>query len=500
MFNIVLYKFSKKTNSMKQPSGSTPSVTYKCIAREDASIISPVILIEDQTDDVINYNYAYIADWGKRYYFVRDVVLVNGNHLYQLDLNVDVLATYRSDIRNSQQFVLRSASSYNTNLIDSMYDIEGQKQSGSKNFFGTVGKLPTGAVTYANYFNTDLSSGYFVIGVIGDNSTGITYYSLSYSTFKVVVDRLMNYVPTDMSDVSNGIAKALADPLQYVTSCLWFPVIPTAASTTTTITFGGYTIILGDYAGILGDSLIQGYYCDVDVPKHPQASGRGQYMNLSPYSYYTMDFQPFGTFSLDAFKLYGCGKVRSYWFCDFSTGTGLLKTYALDTSGSGGIYPALGYKEVALLASATAQIGVPIQLSQLTINVNKVASTIMTGIASSVIPMLQTSAKIAAAAGGAKAAISGAAILASPDVSSAGATGSLIAYKSIKPCIYAQFSELAGPDFDRFGRPLEEKATISTLSGYCRTQNATLVYYMLTPTDTEAEMVNSLMDEGFYIE
>ena len=499
MFNIVLYKFSKKTNSMKQPSGTTPSVTYKCIARDDASVISPVILIEDQTDDVINYNYAYIADWGKRYYFVKDIVLVNGNHLYQLDLNVDVLATYRTDIRNSQQFVMRSTSLYNIDLIDTMYDMEGKKQSGAKSFFGTVKNLPAGLLTFPNYFDTDLTGGKFIIGVIGDNATGITYYGLSYALFKDVVDNLMSFIPSDMSDVSNGIAKALADPLQYVTSCFWFPSTPVADSTTMTIKFGSYSISLGGYAGVFDDSLVQGYYCDVDIPKHPQTSSRGAYMNLAPYTYYTLDFQPFGTFMLDSSKMYGCGKIRAYWFCDFSNGVSLMKIYALDTSSNDSIYPLLGNKEVALLASCTGQLGVPIQLSQLVVNGLSFASTLIGGIGSAAAG-IASGGVLAPLAGAVMTGIASAGILANPDVSSAGASGSIIAFQSIKPCIYAQFAELTGPDYDRFGRPLEEKATINTLTGYAQTKDATLTYSTLMPTDTEAEMVNSLLDSGVYVE
>ena len=499
MFNIVLYKFSKKTGSMAQPSASVPSVTYKCVARDDASLISPVILIEDQNDDVMNYSYAYIEDWGKRDYFIKDIVLVNGNHLYELDLNVDVLATYRTDIRNSSQFVMRSASNYNTNLIDSMYDMEGKQQSGAKSFFGDVKLLPGGTPTYQNYFNTDITGGVFCMGVIGDNVTGVTYYLMNYSVFRQVIEDLLDFVPNDITEVGAGIAKALSKPLQYVTSCFWFPVPPIADHTTTSITFGSYTISLGTYAGVLDDSLVQGYYANVDVPKHPQTATRGAYMNLSPYAYYAMDFQPFGSFMLDSVKLYGCSKIRSYWFVDYSNGTALMKTYALDTSVNDSIYPILGYKEVALLCSASTQLGVPIQLSQLTVNGLSFAANLIGGIASAAAG-IASGGTLVPLAGAVMTGITSAGILANPDVSSAGVSGSMIAFQSIKPCIYAQFAELSGPDYARFGRPLEEVAQIGNLSGYAQTRNATLVYSVLIPTDTEAEMVNALLDSGVYVE
>ena len=500
MFNIVLYQFSKKTNSMKLVPGTAPSMTFPCTARSDTSLLNPIILIEDPTDEVMNYNYAYIEGWGSRYYFVRNVVLVNGNHLYELYLDVDVLATYRKDIRDSEQFVMRSTSNYNANLIDTMYDMEGKKQSGSRNSIGSVGSLTATITPITDYFGRDLSDGVFVLGVIGNNDTGITYYELGYAGFKSLVDALMSYAPLNMSDVSTGIAKALADPIQYVTSCFWYPSQANGGPYTTTFTvdFGPYGIGISQAAGKINTGLVQGFYADIAIPKHPQASSRGGYMNLPPNAYYTLDFQPFGMFTLDPLKMYGCDYIRCAWFIDYSTGVSVLKVYALDSSGTGSIFSKTG-KEVAILASCTSQFGVPIQMSQLTVNGLGLASTVLSGIGS-VVAGIASGGVLAPIMAGASTAIAGAGILASPDVSSAGASGSMIAFDSTKPYIMAQFSELTGPDYDRFGRPLEEKATISSLSGYCQTRDATVIYSNLFPTDTEADMVNNMLNDGVYVE
>lgn len=504
MFNIVLYKFSKKTNSMAQPSASVPSVTYSCTARESVSVVNPIILIEDPNDALIGYNYAYIADWGKRYYFISDTVLVN-DHLYELHLSIDVLATYRTDIRNSSQFIMRSASNYNTDLIDTMYDMEGRKQAGS---FSSIGGVynpysATPTVAIADYFEQEFNDGYFIMGVIGNNDSGVSYYQLSYAAFKEVVDALMSYIPSDMSDVSNGIAKALADPLQYVTSCFWYPsrawpksgLLPTYSS----IRLGPYTIPLQNSVNVINKHLVQPFYSDISIPKHPQTSGRGGFMNLSPYAFYALDFQPYGTFMLDTVKMYDCAKIRCWWFVDYSTGVSILKVFSLNGSGTSQIMSGVSDKEVALLQSCTAQFGVPVQLSQLTVNGLGLAGTIVGGIAS-VATAAASGGILAPLAAGVTSAIAGAAIAGSPDLSSSGSSGSMIAFQAVDPKIYAQFAELTGPDFSRFGRPLEEIATISTLSGYAQTRNATVVYSVLMPTDTEAEMVNSLLDSGVYVE
>ena len=505
MFNIVLYQFSKKTNSMKLVPGTAPSMTFPCTARSDTSLLNPIILIEDPTDEVMKYNYAYIEAWTNRYYFVRNIVLINGEHLYELYLDVDVLATYRKDIRDSEQFVMRSTSNYNADLIDTMYDEEGKKQSGSFSSIGSVNNpyAAAGNNPIANYFETDFSSGYFVIGVIGNNASGVSYFGMSYSTFKSVLDDLMSYIPSDMSDVSNGIAKALADPLQYVTSCFWYPsrawpktgLLPTYSS----IRFGPYLISLQGTANGITGSLVQPFYSDITIPKHPQASSRGGFMNLSPYAYYSLDFQPFGTFMLDPVKMYGCSKIRCFWFVDYSTGVAILKVYSLNGSGSSQIISGITDKEVALLQSCVSQFGVPVQLSQLTVNGLGLASTVVGGIAG-VAAAAASGGILAPLAAGLTTAIAGASIAGSPDLTSSGSSGSMIAFQAVDPKIYAQFAELTGPDYDRFGRPLEEKATISSLSGYCQTRDATVIYSNLFPTDTEADMVNNMLNDGVYVE
>lgn len=75
-----------------------------------------------QQADIIAYNYAYIQLFGDyntatygdyfdnvhgRYYYITDIT-INTSGLYQLTLQVDVLATYRDEIGGSSQYIVRS--------------------------------------------------------------------------------------------------------------------------------------------------------------------------------------------------------------------------------------------------------------------------------------------------------------------------------------------------------------------------------------------------------
>ena len=61
----------------------------------DNSILQPILILKNYKGG----NYCYIDEF-KRYYFINDVRLLNGG-LYELNLNVDVLMTYKNEIMNN---------------------------------------------------------------------------------------------------------------------------------------------------------------------------------------------------------------------------------------------------------------------------------------------------------------------------------------------------------------------------------------------------------------
>lgn len=69
--------------------------------RDESSIISPSILFESA--DVMRYNFCYIPQW-QRYYFVRNVTSFRTN-LYLVELECDVLMSFKNDIANFEVVV-----------------------------------------------------------------------------------------------------------------------------------------------------------------------------------------------------------------------------------------------------------------------------------------------------------------------------------------------------------------------------------------------------------
>ena len=86
--------------------------------REDCSIIDPIIRVEGISGtDLPFINYCEIVEFG-RYYYIKDIVLV-GN-LYELRCHIDVLMTYKDQLRNIPAVIARNEAVNNIMLQDGM--------------------------------------------------------------------------------------------------------------------------------------------------------------------------------------------------------------------------------------------------------------------------------------------------------------------------------------------------------------------------------------------
>lgn len=79
--------------------------TFEGQARDQVSIMNPVVLFD--TEDIIKYNYAYIPEF-ERYYSIDNIVAYR-NNLYEVTMTVDVLMSFRRDILNCVAVVDKQA-------------------------------------------------------------------------------------------------------------------------------------------------------------------------------------------------------------------------------------------------------------------------------------------------------------------------------------------------------------------------------------------------------
>lgn len=87
--------------------------------RKDCSIIDPAIKIAADLSTMASVNYLYIASFG-RYYFINNVISIN-NDICEVHAHVDVLSTYKDEIRAQRAVVSRQEKKWNLYLNDGVF-------------------------------------------------------------------------------------------------------------------------------------------------------------------------------------------------------------------------------------------------------------------------------------------------------------------------------------------------------------------------------------------
>lgn len=90
--------------------------------RAGTSIIDPVIIVQANSPgfQANKSNYCYIEEFGGRYYYITNIVSINQT-LWELHCHVDVLMTYKEQIREQTAVVARQEGQYNMYLDDGIF-------------------------------------------------------------------------------------------------------------------------------------------------------------------------------------------------------------------------------------------------------------------------------------------------------------------------------------------------------------------------------------------
>lgn len=469
--NLTLYKFNKRPNSTAIPSVLTPSTVFSsCYMKSASSVINPVITMAKGLDPN-GFNYAYIDEF-KRYYFIDDIAY--GLGVWEISLSIDVLASHRASILASSQYVRRAQSSYDRNIIDSIYPLKASHTSTTSVPSGNVIRK-SDSQPRLSYFSRAYNTGYFILAITGSNGTGINYVAMDYASFNTFMSNMLSTVPNDMSDVSNGIAKQFYDPIRYINSCFWFPDFPSGNSSSD-LNIGGYTVSC-TYWSI--SNPVETYTIDVDIPKHPDAATY-PYLQTEPYSVYNLVFEPFGTIPIDSTKIYGATKLTLEWTVDYGNGFGKLWIY----NGS------------LLLDTIDTQMAVSIPVAQITTDVIGGVSSVLSGAAG--VLGAAASGDLLGAANSLFGGIGSFRDSMRPMISSTGAAGSFIIYTTGAPQLIGNFYYQVDRDPAHYGEPLCQYQTLSSLSGFVLCDNAS--YDGDAVVGSEREMIESFLNSGVFVE
>lgn len=452
---ITLYQYQKRENSTARPSGGS---SIEGTLRNNSSVVSPSI--EFSAQNLSGYNYAYIPVFS-RWYFIRNWSFIDG--LWLADMECDTLATYRDQIGASEQYVIRSSAESDGSIVDGYYPA----------------KAEMAVITKESYDQPWENSGTcFVVGIVGDNAnsgTGcVSYYMMNEIMFKEFGNTILgstDYMGSDFgTDVTLDFLKTQINPFQYVVSCMRFPWAA-SGEVSGNINLGWWSVELGAFKVRENQTERAVFHCD--VPKHPQAATRGNYLNSAPFARYNLQIPCFGQIPLPADIL--CNLDTLYVFCDVDVITGKAMLY-VTTSG--------GYDDI--IYKASGQVGATVQIGQISsdflgagLGAVGAVGSVLTG-------------NIAGAIGSISSAIDSAA----PQLQTNGSNGSFAEFK-LRAQLVGEFFTIADGDNANHGRPLCKVRTISSVPGFVMCEKPDIA---ITGTAEEARTIKTYMEGGFFFE
>lgn len=111
--NITLYVNNSEKNKIGK--NLTNDFSLSGTLRDVTNIINPVILIE--LNEIGNYNYCYIPNFN-RYYFITDITVIRTG-LFAISLMVDVLESFKTEIKNLSVILLNTQNVGTNNYLSS---------------------------------------------------------------------------------------------------------------------------------------------------------------------------------------------------------------------------------------------------------------------------------------------------------------------------------------------------------------------------------------------
>lgn len=470
---VYLGTVTKKENSTYRV---TTGVLYTCTLKEACSVFEPRFIIS--ATNISNFNYCYCGTFN-RCYFITNMIYYRDR--VEVVCAVDVLATYKTGILAGSHYVLRSASEYDENIIDDLYPT-----------LGTTDLL-TGTDTNSVFSTSNIS---YVVGVINTNNLSkfgaVQYYCMSSGDIAQLTQYLLGdpvngescftgiesiYTTLLDPDIRAGIARSLAQPMQYITESFMLPYTPPTVSSSSRVKAGWFTLP-SNVTGAIVSSGSYEFSIDsrvLELPGHPQAATRGKYLTLNPYMRYWLHLGPFGNYPIDSSLVYDNRRITASVYgdlmgnvtCKLWCGGTMIDVLHANVKNN---FPVA---QVSMDVSRAVGAG-----TQIAVGATRAATGDPTGIVSGISGVISAAESTL------------------PQVRSEGTQGSFVnVFDNFTA--YGAAQHIVDDMNTEKGRPLCKVRTLSTLSGYCLCSNADA---QVAATEYELKKINNYLNTGFYIE
>lgn len=504
-FTVRFYQFSKPENSTAVPPAGAASVEFAaCQAKTPLSVLSPEISIMFNSHNnggaewnPSAYNYCYIAVFN-RYYFVRN--WTNSGPVWNAELRVDTLATYRTAIGAFTTYVYRSSHEYDGKIKDDQYpfkaDVDVTEVSG----------IPS---PFAEY-NINVGN-WVLVTIMGEASA--QHYVMDYSSFVLLIlalfdDAYYEDVLGEFGATEYPEAKVAINPLQYIVSAKYVPgslsdFTNTPNNPFTSVAVGPALVTPGGnfaaYNAVARSSAPTQY--TITRPSHPQSASRGSWLNSDPAaSHYELYMAPFGFVEIPSQEAGLHDLIVLETIVDAWSGCASLRVNAKDTNDST-LYP---IKEI------TTDFGIELLYSGM-LNMTPGMFTLSADIAS-----YTGNSLFGGVLGGFASALSGSGSGVSsvgnatkqardfagkmvsylvPHTATGGSSGGTLLTSFYNSHFQARFSVLVDENNGDMGRPLMANRTLSNIPGFimCNSEN-----FSISGCTEELETIMRFMESGFH--
>lgn len=441
---------SKKENSFKKLEFPTEN-QIEVYLKSETSIINPIFVVNG---DFKNITYVYSADFD-RFYFVRNVS-ATVNNSWELECEIDVLATYKSEILQQSAFVERSSTGYNINIID---------------------RLVT-TTTNTDILSSRVKPDFF-------DNTG-TYFlscadnlrmSATYQIEEGYLSSLANELMTDTGFIDE-MQKYYNQPMNAIYSLHWLPFSLGFfnSSEQRNIEIANWTSDIAQGRFVYDSAKKSTFYIDIPKPF-------SDYRNVSEtlYTLYIMGCSPI---TINSNLLENFETLLIEYTVDCVDGNVAVRVY-----GSGGISP--------LLAKISGNLKTSLPIASITFNPLAIVGGVAGGLSSVAIGELTSNPIMMAS--GLFSTISSA--LLRPQVQATGNYQGRSAYESDYgfcqlSCVYSSTIEPSNLTA-KLGRPVGKVGTLANYTGYIKCDSASVE---VSGTIEEIEKINELLNSGVYNE
>lgn len=452
--------FSKKLNSTAIPSGGT---VVNCELRSGSDKFNPSLEIRGVNP--VGFNYMYIPLFSRFYYI--DTCEWNAEESFWLvSGDTDPLASFRTQIHNSTQWVTRWSGSDNNLVYDEKLAVE---------------SAPSLRRNIANLPFTLASS--FASSCVICNIVGTGYVCMTGSSYNSMINQFI--IKNDPVNVgtyfTQDIARNLTNPASYILSAMAVPIayLPAGSGSGFNPVFGWYST---DNTVYRVAENYQTFTTTVGSGIHPQSTSADDYLNYPPYTNRKLYVSGIGLIALDNSRIAGAENLTVVFTIDYTTGVVIVRVKKEGTA------EVVGY--------ATGQIGYSLAVAQAhsADMVGMIGGTLMGSV------MGGAHAGIAGAlAGGASGVLGGIGSLGNNSgVTVHGSTGGAGAWYDTNVIqLITEFKPVTKPHAATMGTPYYKTATLSSLGGYVVCAEGDVA---ISGNLREKSLITQALKGGVYIE